>query len=315
MAARVPETRTNAGFPDSSFKYTPLRHVRVMFIRFVQGLFYSAPKGCYHWQPLDEEMLIEDEQNTEISISNEGKLDPLVLQKRPAVTFTRGPVQFYSLGMDDLLHYEFDTAKKTKGVLVPGTMSINCVSRVSQESEDLAWVVAEHLWLLRHLLMRAGFFEIGRMPQIGSPSPAGSIVTGDNGDEFTVTMVTVPYQFSRTSSMTPLGQQIVAGIEQSLDLNKQRRPQGGAVWHEHEIPLHLRMCPADSFAPAAQDVYNRSTKPGIRPQNFLPKQPHPLNPAVQVVVRTVKPNRPGIAPPRRGVVIPITDPCMEQSIR
>ncbi len=306
MAARNPETATAAGFPDSSFKYTPLRHVRVMFIRFVQGLFYEAPKGCYHWD--------EDEQKTEITITNEQKLDPEVVHKRPAITFTRGPVSFYSLGIDDLLQYEMDIAKKTKGVLVPGTMAINCVSRVPQECEDLAWVVAEHIWLLRDLLMRAGFFEIGRMPQIGSPSPAGSIVAKDQGDEFTVVAVSVPWQFSRTSSITPLGKRIVSGIEQRLSLNAPN-PVGstGAAWHPHEVPLNVHACPATSFAPGTGGVYSKSARPGVRPQAFLPKQPHPLNPAVMVRVRTVLPRRPGIAPPRRGVVVPIVDPCVEQS--
>ena len=308
MSARVPETGVQAQFPDSSFKYTPLRHVRVMFIRFCQGLFHAAPKGCYHWAYSDEEMLIEDEQNTELTITNEQKIDPEVLHKRPAITFTRGPVQFYSLGIDDLISYEFDISKKTKGVLVPGTMAVNCVSR------DLAWVVAEHIWLLRDLLMKAGFFEIGRMPQIGSPSPAGSIVSNDQGDEFTVVAVSVPYQFSRTSSLTPLGDRIVAGIEQSLNLNP-LRPVGstGAAYHSHEIPLQVHVCPADNYAPNAQGVYGRSARPGVRPQAFLPKQRHPLYPGRMVSVRTVLPRRQGIVPPRRGVTVPIVDPCVEQS--
>lgn len=306
MAARVPQTMPQGGFPGSSFKYTPLRHVRVLFLRFCEGLFYSAPKGCYHWD--------EDEQQTEITISNEQRLDPEMLHKRPALTFTRGPIQFYSLGIDDLIKYELDIDKKTKGVLVPGTMAINCISRVPQEAEDLAWVVGEHLWLLRHLLMRAGFFEIGRQPQIGSPSPAGSIVSQDQGDEFTVVAVSVPFQFSRTSSYTPLGKRIVQGIEQRLTLNAPR-PVGstGAPYHDHEVPLNTHLCPPQSFAPGAEGVYNSALRPGSRPRAFLPKQPHPLNPSVMVSVRTVLPHRPGLVPPRPGVAVPIVDPCVEQS--
>lgn len=319
MAARNPETGTPGGFPDSSFKYSPLQHVRVMFIRFCQGLFHSAPKGFYHWAAKDDLYLEEDEQNTEISISDENKLDPESLMRRPAITFTRGPVQFYSLGMDDLIKYEFDIAKKTKGVLVPGTMMVNCVSRSEIESEQIAWVVAEHIWLLRDLLMKAGFFEIGRMPQIGAPSPAGSIVANDQGDEFVVTTVSVPYQFSRTSSLTPLGQRVVEGVEQQLSLNPARTyaslgaaPSQGA---HHEYPTNIHACPPPSFAPGAEGVYNQSPRPGPRRQPFLPKQRHPLDPSVTVRVRTVRPNRHGVAPLGRGtgVVVPISSPCVEQS--
>lgn len=316
MAARVPETAPAAGFPDSSFKYTPLRHVRVLFIRFVQGLFAAAPEGCYRWD--------EDEQLSEIIIVNESRIDPEIINKRPGITFTRGPVSFYSMGIDDLMSYEADISKKTKGVLIPGTMTINCVSRVPQEAEDLAWVVAEHLWLLRDLLMKAGFFEIGRQPQIGSPSPAGSIVSNDQGDEFTVVAVSIPYQFPRTSAVTPLGKRIVGSIENRLTVNPLRRlnnnglpaayPGGGTpAYLRHEVPLGITACPPPSFAPDASDVYNRSPDPAGRRDVFLPKQPHPLNPAVQVNVRTVRPGRRGIAPIGSGAVVPISNPCVEES--
>jgi hypothetical protein len=286
----------------------------VLFIRFVQGLFAAAPAGCYHWE--------DDEQKSEILIFNESRLDPEVLNKRPAITFSRGPVSFYSLGIDDLVGFEADRAKKTKGVLIPGTMTINCISRVQQEAEDLAWVVAEHLWLLRDLLMRAGFFEIGRQPQIGSPSPAGSIITNDQGDEFTVVAVSIPFQFPRTSSFTPLGKEIVGSIEQNLTINPLRRlsrteagvPSGATAAHlRHEVPLSIQVCAPPSFAPDATDVYNRSPDPTGTRQVFLPKQPHPLNPAVQVNVRTVRPGRPGVASVGSGAVVPISNPCVEES--
>lgn len=287
MAGRIPETQPAAGFPDSSFKYTPVRHVRVMFIRFCQGLFYAAPIGSYHWD--------EDENITEIVISNENKLDPEVISRRPGLHFTRGPLQFYSLGIDDMMSYEFDIDKKTRAVLVPGTMTINCVSRVQQESEDIAWVVMEHLWLLRHLLMRTGFFEIGRQPQMGSPSPAGSIVANDQGDEFVATPVSIPFQFPRTSSYTPLGKRIVQSVQHSLAVRSPPKYVGslGVPAQGFNGQFNVQYEPPPSFAPNASDAQGQTPDPaGVR-QVFLPRQPHPLNPAVTVIVRTVRFNRAG----------------------
>jgi hypothetical protein len=212
---------------------------------------------------------------------------------RPAVTFTRGPVQFYSLGIDDMMSYDADTGKKTKSVLVPGTMTINCISRVELEAEDVAWTVAEHLWLLRDMLMRLGFFEIGRQPNVGASSPAGSIVAGDNGDEFSVTPVSVPYQLSRTSSTTPLGRQIIRNllpvvtVGAATPVNSMGPPALGPGSQE------VTITPPPSFAPNAADPYGRSPDPTGTRQIFLPKQPHPLNPAVQVSVRTLYPFRAG----------------------
>jgi hypothetical protein len=305
MAGKIAETKPSPTFPDSSFKYTPLRHVRVLFIRFCQGLFFGAPPGSYHWDP--------DEERSEITITNENKLDPETINKRPGIHFTRGPCMFYSLGIDDRTALDMTTDQKEKGVLVPGTMTINLVSRVDQESEDLAWVVAEHIWLLRDRLMRAGFFEIGRQPQIGSPSQAGSIVSGDAGDEFCVTPVSVPWQFARNSKLTPLGKRIVQSIEQNLTTSLRPVQTLGAAWHGHEYPVNVTNCPPPSFAPEASDAQGSSPDPGRSRQYFLPKQPHPLNPAVMVSVRTVSPFRPGLRSPNAAPLVPITDPCVEES--
>lgn len=305
MSGKVAETAATPTFPDSSFKYTPLRHVRVLFIRFCQGLFFSAPPGCYHWEP--------DNERSEIIITNENKLDPEVINKRPGIHFTRGPVQFYSMGMDDLSALDMSTEQKEKGILVPGTMTLNLVSRVQQETEDLAWVVAEHIWLLRDLLMKAGFFEIGRQPQIGSPSAAGSIVANDAGEEFYATPVTVPWQFARNSKFTPLGKKIVQGISQSLSTSLRPVASLGPAYHPFEYPAQVKACPPASFAPQASDARGGTPDPGRARQDFLPKQFHPLNPSQVVTVRTVRPFRPGLRVPRPGDQVPITNLCVEES--
>ena len=87
------------------------------------------------------------------------------------------------------------TGQQTKSVLVPGTMVVNASSRVPLESERIAWICAEQLWLHRELLMKAGFFEIGRSPAISAVSPAGSIIMNDGADEWYATSVTCPFQF------------------------------------------------------------------------------------------------------------------------
>lgn len=296
MTAKGPETAPSPNFPESSFRYNPLLHTRVLFIKFIQGLFASAPVGCYRWT--------DDDENTELYITGEEQIDPDVVQKRPAISFIRGPIQFYSLGMDDMESYEFDTGKKTKGVLLPGTMTINVCSRNSLESEQVAFVVADHIWLLRGLLMKQGMFEVGRGIQIGSPTKAGSIIAKDQGDEYYCTPVSVPYQLSRLSSVTPLGQQIAKNIQQNLNVRgpprvlSQGAPAGG-----HELPFGYNYDFPPPFAPNARDV------PVPRPE----MQPHPLNPSRLVCVRVVRPNNAGANLHRSRAAIPIQDSCVEQS--
>lgn len=202
VATRTPET------PSDMFRKAPLRFVRYQYLRFLQGLCWYRPKGDLHWNP--------DPKLTDIFIRDESPINSETLEGKPAISITRAPVNFLSLGLDDLLHRGGFNDKKTKSVIVPGTMSMNCCSRNAQESEDLAFWVSEQLWLLRDILQKQGFFQIGQNIAVGAPSPAGSIVANDSGKGWYCTTATSPYQIQRTGSVTPLGQHIVRSIEVML---------------------------------------------------------------------------------------------------
>jgi hypothetical protein len=258
-----------------------------LYVGFCQGLFAAAPPGSYRWTPA-----LED---SEIVITDESPVHVDSVGKRPAISFTRGPVQSYSLGLDDMLVYDQETGKKTKSILVPGTMSINVCSRNDIESERLAWIIAEQLWLHREMLMKAGFFEIGRQFVVGSPSPAGSIVAGDSGDEWVVTTVSSPFQFYRTSQITPLGRQILSGINLQFSSSS---------------PLVNPQGPVASTNGADPAANISSSAPGVEP----PMVPHPLNPAQMVTVTSTRPNAPALRPPSiGGRVLPIGSTAVEQS--
>jgi hypothetical protein len=295
MPSSVHEIRPTGGFPGSSFKYTPLQHVRVLFTNFLQGLFAEAPVHNYRWSP--------DEEETEIFIRSDSPIHVETVAPRPVINTTIGTVQFYSLGMDDMYSYDADIDRKVKVVLVPGTMSVNCCSRSGIECHNLAWVVAEHVWLLRELLLKAGFFEVGRGIQIGPPSAPGSIVAGEGADEWYCSTVSIPFQFNRKSAFTKLGETIAKNVELRVhtELPLVDRGRGGPALAGHEYPVivHNQFPPA--FSPAS-DAHGQTPDPaGLRTQS-LPLQPHPLNPAKLVTIETVRPFRPSAF--RRGAVFP-----------
>ncbi len=305
MPLKPTETDPRGAFP-SSFKYTPLQRVRELYVTFVQGLFGFSPRGQYHWS--------ENPEESEIYISDENPVKAEVAGTRPAISFTRGPVQFYSLGFDDMLGYDYATGQKQKSVLVPGTMTINCSSRNDIESENIAWVVAEHLWLLREMLMKAGFFEIGRQPTVGAPSPAGSIVSNDGGDEWYVTPVTCPFQFYRTSQTTPLGLHILQGINIKLTARLQNVLSSGwpSSQGRPEVPYQIESSLPESFS-SASDARGGTPNP-LGPPPDLPRVPHPLNPSQMVVVKPVRPYQAGLRPPSiGGRPIPLSPSTVEQS--
>lgn len=313
MPLKAPTTNPNGAYP-SDFKYSPLEYVRSLFVGFYQGLFGAAPSGLYHWAA--------DEEVSEIYITDENPVKAVNIGQRPSISFTRGPVSFYSLGLDDMLEYDPRTGQKVKSVLIPGTMTVNCSSRVALESERIAFVCAEQLWLHRELLMKAGFFEIGRQAQVSAPSPAGSIIQAEAGDEWYVTSVPCPFQFYRTSVVTPLGAKIIRELAlnlstRMLSANQQYMRTGGhcgpleSAGAEPPVGVHGARPPA--FAPQASDAYGHTPRPGEGPPVLL-TQPHPLNPAQTVVVRGVRPNSPAVRPAGMGGrSIPITSPSVEES--
>lgn len=312
MPTKPTRVNPHGQFPQSSFKDEPLLQLRMLYAAFTQGLFAAAPPGNYHWS--------SDNDRTEIYIVGEGAINSDSIGARPAISFTRGPVQFYSLGMDDMLTLQFDTGQKTKSVLIPGVMSINCVSRNPLESESIAFIVAEHLWLLRQQLIGSDlFFEIGRQPQISAPSPAEGIVAGDNAEGWYATVVSSPFQFPRMSQYTPLNQQILHSIELQIRAQllsvKQASTGGPAASHNGvEVPVHVCVDGPPAFDPLASDARGRSPDPGGVLPAPPPYMPHPLDPARQVRVRTVHPYRPGLRPPSMGGrAIPIAERCMEES--
>lgn len=285
MPSRVHSTNPTGGLPGSSFKYTPLLHVRVVIASFIQGLFSEAPPGNYRWN--------SDEEKTEIIIRDENPIQVGVIGMRPAISLTIGACQFYSLGMDDMYTYDASIDRKVKTILVPGTMSINCCSRVDIEAHNLAWIISEHIWLLRELLLKAGFFEIGRGIQIGPPSPAGSIVSSDSGDEWYASTISVPWQFSRKSAFTPLGQTIARSIETSVHTRTHLVSvgKGGPALAGNELPVQRSEQFPPSFAPNATDVYGNTPDPAGERTYSLPVAPHPLNPSKLVFVETIRPFR------------------------
>lgn len=304
MSSRASQTDPRGAFPASSFKYTPLEHIETLLISFIQRLFGFAPIGAYHWTP---------DETSEIYLSAASPVHVREIGQRPAVTLTCGPIQFVSVGLDDMTGYHFDTGQKEKTVLVTGTMSINCSARVPIQSRQIAWIIWEHIWLLREILLRAGFFDIGRSMMIGATTGAEQIIVSDQGDEWVSTPLLCPFQFSRTSRFTPLGQQMIAGIEAEIQIAQRRLLGLGAPMSPNtDLPYASTSVPPSAFAPDASDAHGGTPNPGVSSEG-LPIVPHPLNPAQMVTVRIARGTRVGTRPLQQPHALPITEGDVEQS--
>jgi len=309
VPSKVP-TNIPGAVDDGSYRESPIEYVQTVLIAFLQGLFYAAPTGGYHWEPTEE---------SEIYISDEKQISGDVVGMRPAITVTVGPAQFFGLGLDDMLDYDQRSGKKTKSVIIPGTMAVNCLSRVPAECTRLAWTVGEQLWMHREFLMRenSGLFEIGRSPAFGAPSAAGSLAPNDGGKEFYVVTTTLPYQIYRTSVSSPLNREVVQNIQALIRARLRPLATGyaGAVQQGDSVdpPFLVEGQYPPSFAPLASDARGNTPNPGScapEPSTF----PHPLNPAQRVVIRGARPNSPALRPPSiKGRTIPLLTTGVEES--
>ena len=241
---------------------SPILYLRTVLIQFVQGLFWYMPRGYYHWEPNIAE--------SEIVITDESPLKVKEYGTRPGITITRAPVVFNSLGLDDMVSHNMATGSKKKSVIVPGNMAINCMSREMLESEWMAFFVAEHLWLLRDVLQRKSIYQIGQNIGVGAPSPAGSLVAADQGDEWIATTAAVPFQLVRTGVVTPLGQKVARAIEMSI---QQRQPAGSSSsGGTEEESAH-----SGTFQPSyvAKGGAWRLAQPGVEVEQRVNKGLHP----------------------------------------
>ena len=182
---------------ESSWLNDPLNYMVKAFIAFLQTIFEIAPKGCFQWSPKEGE--------TELVVTEDNPVNLEATEQRPAISVIIGPTRFNGSSLDDLVNVDFRTAKEIHTDLLPGTMTLNCLSRVPQECRFLGWHCARTIWNLRKIFIKESHIhEVGRNITIGSVTPAGALVQGDTEGEWHGVPVSIPFFLQWTDSITPL---------------------------------------------------------------------------------------------------------------
>jgi hypothetical protein len=197
---KAPDPSSTVGsddFLESSWLNDPLNYSVKLFIAFLQTMFEEAPVGAFHWRPSPEE--------TEIFITEENPIQVEALEQKPAISVVLGPTRFNGSSLDDLVSVDRTNAKEVHTDLIPGNMTLNCVSRVAQEARFVGWICARTIWNLRKMFVRESHMhEVGRNIQIGSVTPAGALVSGDTEAEWHAVPVTCPFFLQWTDTTLPL---------------------------------------------------------------------------------------------------------------
>jgi len=167
------------------------------FIAFLQSVFETAPAGYFRWAP--------EFEDTEIVITEENPVKVDVLERKPVISVVLGQCRWQGLSLDDLQKLDFTNAQEQHTDMIPGTMSLNCMSRESTESRFIAWQVSRHIWILRKVFIKEKYIhEVGRTQMINPTTPGGALVSGDTEGEWLSTAVMVPFFLQWTDRVTPL---------------------------------------------------------------------------------------------------------------
>ena len=200
----APEYQAEDGWRANS----PFLQLTRTLVGFIQGLFAQCPPGSYHWAPDSEE------GGSEIFIGSDTPIDPEVIGARPAITVTRGPGAFQGVGIGDIAYSDIRTGAQVRMDILPVTASINVLSRIPIEADELAWFVTRHIWSLRDKIVRenSGIMYLGNRPSVSAVSPAGSLVGPDTEHNWVVVGVSLPAYLQYSATTMPLNTGTLAGI-------------------------------------------------------------------------------------------------------
>ena len=203
----------------------PLSHYARLFVRFLQTLFSTFEKGAYHWSM--------DEKNSDISISDQATVNREVVEKRPAIILSMGPLAMNNIAIDQLAgpllqqkRVDGKDALFTPNVnttngavrhtdLFSGTATYNCISREGAEARRIAWIAGYFTRALKRSLMKAGFHRVGEEVQFGAESSPGSLVQPDS-NEIVMVSVSVPFYAQNTWTVAPTDKTLLQHVEFAL---------------------------------------------------------------------------------------------------
>jgi hypothetical protein len=201
----------------------PLSHYARLFVRFLQTLFSSFEKGAYHWSL--------DEKATDITITDQATVNKEVVEKRPAIIISLGPLALNNISIDQfagpLLEKNKDGSHTftpnldgtTGGMrhtdLISSTVTYNCLSSEGAEARRLAWMTGYFTRALKRSLMKAGLHRVGEEIQFGAESAPGSLVQPDS-NEIVMVSVSVPFYAQNTWTVAPADKTLLKNVEFAL---------------------------------------------------------------------------------------------------
>lgn len=193
----MPNERVQSGLVEPQGRgEEPLYYRTRVYLLFLQGLFEDFPEGSYKWS--------NDEELTEIAITDQAPIPRQVIERRPAIVTMRGPAQFANLTLDQMRKIDTRTGAKERTDIVACTMTVNCIAKLGVEAQRIGWIVMRHLRTFKGMIQKYGnITKVGDEVTIGPESPPGAMVSGEVDPAWSMVTVHSPFFFQWTEVDTP----------------------------------------------------------------------------------------------------------------
>lgn len=143
-------------------------------LEFLQAIFNQRAPGSFKYD--------QEDQQSEIIISDVHAVDLKTVGKRPAIVAVRGPLTYAGTGLggSSLEKRDTRTGKYTFNDYLTGSLAISCISREGMEAEQLADIVFNSFKWFQPVLRKYGYLSIKGM-NIG----AEALVESEGADDKT----------------------------------------------------------------------------------------------------------------------------------
>lgn len=205
----------------------PLRYLSHVILRFLRAVFETAPKDLYYFNENDPDA-------SRVMITGDIPVSGEAVGVRPHIVPFFSGVQWQGVSLDQLSSEELFSGNRRHTDLISGNLTISVLARNGSEATFIAFHIANFTWILRRLLMRAKFHDIGQRMFISPPTSPGQLVTNDLDGEIISVNATTQFSFKWDVGVQESGMHLLESIE--LQLETTREPVVGG---QNEIPVGI----------------------------------------------------------------------------
>lgn len=197
----------------SEDKYTdiqtnPLAHAKKIFLFFLQELFAKTNPTGLIWR--------QDPKETQLVIKSSFARNVETNNKKPMILVDRSNAQIASRTLGSIEHVDYRTGGYVRTEQVPFSLVCRILTENEYATEKIAWYISFSTFMLRHVLIRQGFYYVGNQMMISAPTPPPvGLVPGDQTNLVMVQMQ-LPCSHLMTGGFTPLNRPILQDVSTKL---------------------------------------------------------------------------------------------------